>query len=289
MGDMSMWTSQKAIAIYILIAVLIGAVVAWFVLGKTLRTRLAMKRQLKADPDINDWLIVFGWTPKVLYVPTILAALLAAFLVSLGVYPRLVGGIWFAIFFINFVVEEYNIDIKTLLIVILSIGLLFLWLYLLGAAGAFVHLFGHLGFEMSATGYVLLAVIGAATILVSWLKGLFYYVAITPNYLNLQEGPTETSEQVSREDFGTRVDTSDFLERLLGFGRIVITFKDRSRVPLCLLVWKIQDKAAILDDVRGALAVDHPMHASPAPAPAVPPTPTVRPTPPTPPGPPAQA
>jgi hypothetical protein len=268
-----MW-SQKAIAIYILIAVLIGAVAAWFVLGKTLRTRLAMKRQLRADPDLNDWLVIFGWTPKVLYVPTILASLLAAILVTFGVNGRVVGGIWFAIFFINFVVEEYNIDIKTILIVILGVGVLLFWLHLLGAVGGFLRLFGHLGFEMSATGYLLIAIIGMATILFSWLKGLFYYVAITPNYLNLQEGPTETSEQLSREDYNTRVDTSDFLERLLGFGRIIVTFKEKSRLPLILMVWRIQAKAEQLDEVRAALAVDHPMHEAPAPAaPAAPPTP----------------
>lgn len=268
-----MLTSAKAIAVYILIAVVAMAVAAWFVLGKTLRTRLAMKRQLQADQDIDDWLIVFGWTAKVLYVPTILASLLAAILVSVGINSRLVGGIWFAIFFINFVVEEYNIDIKTLLIIILGTGFLLLWLYLIGLAGSFIRLFGHLGFEMSATGYLLITIIGLASILISWLKGLFYYVAITPNYLNLQEGPTETSEQTSREDYNTRIDTSDFLERLLGFGRIIVTFKDKSRVPLCLLVWKIQSKAEMLEEVRATFAVDHPQHEPPAPAPAPPATP----------------
>jgi hypothetical protein len=272
-----MWTSEKAIAIYILIAVLIGAVVAWFVLGKTLRTRIAMKRQLQADPDIDDWLIIFGWTPKVLYVPTILASLLAALLISVGVNSRLVGGIWFGIFFINFVVEELNIDIKTLLIIIAALGALLLWLHLWRATTSFLRLFGHLGFEMSATGYLLIAIMGSVTILISWLKGLFYYAAITPNYLNLQEGPTETSEQIHREDYNTRVDTSDFLERLLGFGRIVITFKDRTRVPLSLLVWRIQTKAEMLDEVRASFATDRPERQPPAPAP-----PTTPPAPPPP-------
>jgi hypothetical protein len=267
-----MWTS-KAIAIYMLIFALIVAVGAWFLLRKTLRTRLVMKKQLEADPDINDWLILFGWSPKVLYAPTILASLLAAFLVSLGVSPRVVGGIWFALFFLNFVIEEYNIDIKTVLIVILATVVLLLWLFLLGAVGSFFHLFSNLGFEMSATGYVLVAIIGLATIFISWFKGLFHYIAITPNYVNMQESPTESSEQISREDYNTRVDTSDFLERLLGFGRIIITFKDRSRVPLCLLVWRIQAKAEQLDEVRAALAIDRPTQHAPAHADGTPSTP----------------
>jgi hypothetical protein len=258
-----MWTSQK-IAIGILVAVIAVAVAAWLVLRKTLHTRLAMQRQLKADPDIDDWLVVFGWTPKIMYVPTIVASVLAAILGSLGIDSPVVGGIWFAIFFINFVIEEYNVDIKTLLIIVVGIGFLLLWLNLLGWAGGFIHLFGHLAFKMSPTGYLLVAIIGLSTILISWLKGLFYYVAITPNFLNLQEGPTETSEQIGREDYNTRVDTSDFLERLLGFGRIVVTFKEKSRVPVSLLVWHIQAKAKMLEEVRATFAVDHPQPQPPA-------------------------
>jgi len=88
------------------------------------------------------------------------------------------------------------------------------------------------------------------------VRGLFYYVAITPNYLNIQSGPTETGEQVSREEYSTRIDTGDFLERLFGFGRIIITFSDTRRQPLFLLVGRIGKKASTLESIRGKLAVD---------------------------------
>ena len=83
-------------------------------------------------------------------------------------------------------------------------------------------------------------------------------MAITPNYADIQVGPTESGEQIGREDYNTKIDTSDFLERLLGFGRISMTFKDRSRPPLTLVVWRIHKKAEMLEQVRATFAVDHP-------------------------------
>ena len=141
---------------------------------------------------------------------------------------------------------------------IISAGFLLLWLNLLGWVGGFLGIFRHLGFSISGTGYLLVACIGLLTIGISWLRGLFYYVAITPNYMNVQEGPTETGEQIGREDYNSRIDTGDFLERLLGFGRIVITFKEKSRLPMILLVWRVQKQAQLLENVRAKLAVDHP-------------------------------
>lgn len=261
------WTSNQMIALYIALGVLLVGVVAWLVMRKTLRTRVHMERQLRQDPDINDWLITFGWTSKVLYVPTMAAALLASVLMFLqesgwsvfaGIDPKLVGGVWFAIFFVNFMMEEYELSLKVLLIVIVGTGFLLLWLHLLGWVTGFLGLFKHLAFSISGTGYLLVAFIGLLTLLLSWLNGLFHYVAFTPNYLNLKVGLTEAGEQISREDYNTRIDTGDFLERLLGFGRIIISFKDNRRSPIVLLVWRVDRKAETLECVRAKFAIDHP-------------------------------
>lgn len=262
-----MWTSNKMIALYIVLGLVIAGVVAWLFLRKILRTRVGVEKALREDPDINDWLVIFGWTPKVLYVPTLAVSLLASLLMFLketewgvfaGINPRVIGGIWFTIFFINFLVEEYDINIKVLLIGIVGVGFLFLWLHLLGWVGGFLRAFRYIGFSISGTGYLLVALIGVLTIIISWIKGLFYYAAITPNYMNLQEGPTEAGEQIGREDYNTKIDTGDFLERLLGFGRIIITFKEKSRPPITLLVWRVDKKAQLLEKVRAKFAVDYP-------------------------------
>jgi hypothetical protein len=261
------WTSNEMIAVYIALGVAAAAVGVWFVLRRTLRTRIDVARNLRKDPDIDDWLVIFGWTSKVLYVPTMIAAVLAAILMFLnesgwhifaGIDPTVVSGVWLAIFFLNFLIEEYDLNIRVLLIGIAGIGCLLLWLHLMGAVLPFLRLFRHLAFSISGTGYLLIAVIGFLTVGISWLRGLFYYVAITPNYIDIQVGPTESGEQIGREDYNTKIDTSDFLERLLGFGRISITFKDRSRPPLTLLVWRIHKKAEMLEQVRATFAVDRP-------------------------------
>lgn len=260
------WTTGKMIAFYIAVGLAVATIVAWLLLRRTLRTRLRMKATITKDPDIDDFLIIFDWTSKVLYFPTMIASIVAANLMYLqeadlwifsSINPKIIGSAWFLIFFLNFIIEEYDITIMVLLTSLLSIGFLFLWLNLVGWVSGFLGLFKHFALSISATGYLLVSIIGFLTILISWLKGLFYYVTITPNYMNLQEGPTETGEQIGREDYNTRIDTSDFFGRLLGFGKIVITFKDRKRQPISLQVSNIRSKAQLLERVRAKLVIDH--------------------------------
>ncbi|MGE5297271.1 MAG: hypothetical protein ACM3VT_20805, partial [Solirubrobacterales bacterium] len=203
-----------------------------------------------------------------------------------GINPKTVGGVWFAVFFLNFLIEEYHVTIKILVLTVVGTGFLLLWLHLLGWVTGFLGLFRNLAFSISGTGYLLIAVFGLLTIGISWLQGLFYYIAITPNFLNVQVGPTEAGEQIGREDYNTKVDTADFLERLLGFGRISITFKDKSRPPLTLLVWRVEKKAEMLERVRGKFAIDHPQQHAISPEVKLPPsseplTPPASPAPPT--------
>ncbi len=260
-----MWDAKKTVVFFLPIVLLLAAALVLFLLRKTIRMRLRMKQQLTDDPDIHDYLVVFNWSRKVLYVPTIIVSVLAcvAMLLKewglLSALPSgLVGGIWFGVFFINFLVDEYEISVKVLIIWTLCVVAVFLWLSQLGWVVSFLRFFRNLGVEIDSTGYLVLAIAFSLAIAISWVKGLFYYVAITPNYMNIQIGPTETGEQISREEYSTRVDTGDFLERLFGFGKIIITFSDQRRQPIVLLVSKIGRTAAKLEAIRGKLAVDRP-------------------------------
>lgn len=264
--EQSRWMTGKMIAFYIAVGLAVATIVAWLLLRNTLRTRLRMKKIMIEDPDIDDFLIAFDWTSKILYFPTMIASIVAANLMYLqeadvwffsSINPKIIGSAWFLIFFLNFIIEEYNITIMLMLTSLLSIAFLFFWLNLVGWVSGFLGLFKHFALSISATGYLLVSIIGLLTILISWVKGLFYYVTITPNYMNLQEGPTETGEQIGREDYNTRIDTSDFFGRLLGFGKIVITFKDKKRQPIVLRVSNIRSKAQLLERVRAKLVIDH--------------------------------
>jgi len=257
------WDIQRIIIFCLPFLLLLFAAAACLLMRKTIRTRLRVGKQLRDDPDINEWLVVFSWSRKVLYVPAILASLIAAVFMVLqetGVWgsmnTNIVGGTWLAIFFLNFLIDEYEISVKVLLIAILCVIVLALWLTFMHWLVPFLKLFRRVQVSISSSGYVAIAAIFLLAIFISWLRGLFYYVAITPNYLNVQVGPTETGEQVSREEYSTRIDTGDFLERLQGFGRIIITFSDQRRQPMMLLTRRIGRKAARLESIRGKLAID---------------------------------
>ena len=260
----------KQIVMWIpLMLVAVGAI-AWMMFRKSIRTRLRMNKQLRDDQDIHEYLVTFNWSRKVLYIPTVLVSLVACVLMLLrenGQWSELnielLGGIWIGVFFVNFLVDEYEISIKVLIIAILCVVALFLWLSLLDWVAEFTDFFGHLAITMDSTGYLLLAGIFSVAIAISWIRGLFYYVAITPNYMNIQIGPTETGEQISREDYSTRIDTGDFLERMFGFGRVIITFRDQRRQPIVMLVGKVGKVAKKIESIRGKLVVDTHQAASP--------------------------
>ena len=160
------WTSNRMIALYVAVGVVVAAVVTWLVLGKVIRTRLRMEKMLRNDPDINDWLIVFNWTPKVLYLPTIAVSFVASLIMCLkgvgwffdAVTPEMIGGVWLAIFFVNFLVEEFEISVKLLLIALVGSGFVLLWLHLLGWVVPFLRLFRHLALSVNAMGYLVVAV-----------------------------------------------------------------------------------------------------------------------------------
>ncbi|MBN1942117.1 MAG: hypothetical protein JW849_02375 [Phycisphaerae bacterium] len=254
------WTVTKIVVFCVPIGLLLLAGIAWVLLRKTVRTRLRVARQLRDDPDINEYLVVFDWSRKVLYVPTILASLTAGvlmlFFAPAGPAAYIVGGCWLAVFFLNFLIDEYELSVKLIFLILLALLLVSLWLTFLGWLTDVLRAFGHLRVAISAEGYFVIAGIFLLAIGISFLRGLFYYVAITPNYLNVQTGPTETGDQINHTEYGTRIDTGDFLERLLGFGRLVVTFRDQRRAPLTLLVSRIGQKARRLEAVRGTLSLD---------------------------------
>ena len=263
-GRTPFWATPKMIAFYVIVGIAIIGAMGWFLLKSTGRTRLGMKQTLNLDEDLagGEFLIVFNWSQKILYLPTVVASFVAAlfmyFLDPDFALPlssevvriiEIVGGVWFAIFFFNFLIEEYNIRLMVIVLSLVSIGFLLLLLILFECMGSFFRLFKHFDMFISWKGFLLAGLIGLLTIVVSWIKGLFYYVVITPNYLNIQEGLTETGKQIARRDFHTSVDTTDLAERLFGFGKVVVTFKQSEKEPITLYVWRIGAKAKKLEEM----------------------------------------
>lgn len=254
---MSDWTTTQVIVFVAPFVLLLIGFGALMLMRKTVRTRFKMIKQLDADPDIKNWLVVFGWTGKIIYFPTVLLSLLFFILSALGaVNPGTLGAIWLAFFLLNFVIEEYEAGIKEVLLTVVSIAGIALWLSYLNWLDGFWNFLGGISAEMGGVAYLLISLIFLLAIGTSWVKGLFYYAAFTPNFVNLQRGPTESGEQIGREEFDTLVDTSDLLERLLGFGSIIVRFHDARKEPLRMLVWGIGSKSRKLENIRGAITID---------------------------------
>jgi len=254
---MSDWTVAQIIVFAAPFALLLIGFGILMLMRKTVRTRFQMIKQLDADPDIRNWLVVFGWTGKIIYFPTVVLSLLFFVLSVLGaVNPGTLGAVWLGFFLLNFVVEEYEPGMKEVLLMVVSIAGLTLWLIYLNWLDGFWDFLGGISAEMNGVAYLLISLIFLLAIGTSWVKGLFHYAAFTPNYVNLQRGPTESGEQIGREEFDTIVDTSDLLERLLGFGSIIVRFHDARKEPLRMLVWGIGSKSRKLENIRGAITID---------------------------------
>ncbi|MCK4624921.1 MAG: hypothetical protein KAV00_06400, partial [Phycisphaerae bacterium] len=110
-----MWDWKKIVIFSVPFVLLLFGAIAWLFLRKTIRSRVRVAKQLKADPDINEWLVVFSWSRKVLYVPVILTSLVAFILMLMkdggwipGINAGIVGGIWVGVFILNFLVDEYE-------------------------------------------------------------------------------------------------------------------------------------------------------------------------------------
>jgi len=229
----------------------------WLLMRRTMRTRIETDRQLRKDSEINEWLVVFGWTDKIIYVPTVLLSLLFFALSFVPDMPMgTLGAVWLAVFLVNFVIEEYEIGMKELIILVLAGVGLFVWLDLVGLLDEITKTLGGIDARMSGFAYIAFALIFLFAIGVSWIRGLFNYVAITPNYVKIQKGPTESGQQISRGEYSTVIDTADILERMLGFGKIGINFRDTSIQSISMLVWGIGRKSRRLESIRGATTID---------------------------------
>ncbi len=262
---MAEWGAVKTVIFsipFVLALVLVGLFA--HALGAWRRIRRDWVRNNPDDPNCKNLLLVYDLSRKALYMPTIATSLVMSALMLLkqrwgllpDVEPTLLGGIWLGVFFVNFLVEEYDIDLRALIITVVVLAGAFMWVAVMNWIPEFFRFFGRFGIAIDAAGYALIALVFIIAILYSVFKGTFHYVEITPNYINIQMGLAETGEQLSREQYSTRIEAEDLIERLLGFGRLIITFRDTRRAPMVFLVHGVGRKAAQLEGIRGTYLVD---------------------------------
>jgi hypothetical protein len=106
--------------------------------------------------------------------------------------------------------------------------------------------------------YIGFGLVYLISILISYIKGLFYYVAIEPNQMIVQFKIGEDGETFQRTQYDARVEaTADIFEWFFfDTATIKIQFRDGKRSPMEYYVGRIRRKARYLSAVLGVTAID---------------------------------
>ena len=257
-GDFS-WGGPRSIALYFTSGVFCFGILAFIGLMRRATTRWDAEERLSADKDISDWLVIFSWTKKVLHLPTIVCAFLAAFAVWLHPeWGRIVGAAWFCVWLFCHTIEDNNISLAVATALLAGV-LLFTILAVFG--GVLDEVFGVVklvSMTASPALYIGFALAYLMSIALSYVKGLFYYVAIEPNQMIVQSEIGEDGETFQRMQYEARVEASvDIIGWFFyDMATIKIQFRDGKRSPMDFYVGRIKKKAAWLSAVLGVTAID---------------------------------
>jgi hypothetical protein len=253
------WTMPKAIALYFGSGILSFGILAFVLLMRRATTRWEMEERLRLDGDINDWLVIFNWTKKILHVPTICCAFLAAFVVWL--FPesgKVVGAVWFCVWLLCHTIEDNDIGLSVAIAMFVAV-LLFIVLAIFGGVLDDIAALARLiSLTASPSLYIGFGLVYLISILISYIKGLFYYVAIEPNQMIVQFKIGEDGETFQRTQYDARVEaTADIFEWFFfDTATIKIQFRDGKRSPMEYYVGRIRRKARYLSAVLGVTAID---------------------------------
>tara|TARA_Y100000310_G_scaffold271105_1_gene285416 strand:+ start:2369 stop:3370 length:1002 start_codon:yes stop_codon:yes gene_type:complete len=265
------WGSMEMIAFYIFIGFTVLVPVIFWLLRKkgAIRTRIDKENEIRQNPSIHVWLVVFDWTRLVVFLPTIIFLVVAA-LVSwltnvivseeyLVAVQRCIGGVVIAVFVLNTLVVLFEFTWTKIGFVLGSLGFFTLLVIL---SGLFSQVFGklrYLGVSIEPLGYLLIAYVLLNFLRLIWLNGLFDYVVFTPNRLDVQEGSSESGKGTKSSRFNVSVDTHDAIERAFGLGCIRVNFMDLDKDTINLNVWGVQKKSKYAVAAASATSIDSPV------------------------------
>jgi len=254
------WDCPQAIALYFGVGITVSAILAFMALMRRATTRWEMEIRLHKEHD--SWLVVFNWTMKILHVPTIICSILAALIVwrlpSESPYIEVVGATWFCVWLFCHTIEDYDFSLAVSLAIAVSI-ILFLVLTLfgnvLGTIADYARLISIFG---SPALYLCIGIAYMISILISYIRGLFYYVAITPNQMIIQSKIGEDGETIQRRKYDAKIEAStDVIEWLVyNVGSLKMWFHEGSREPISFYVSGIRKKSAWLLDVLEVTSVE---------------------------------
>ena len=257
-GDFSP-VGPRAIALYFASGVFCFGVLSFIALMRRATTRWDAEERLRRDADISDWVVIFSWNKKILHLPTIVCALLAAFAVWLHPdWGRVVGAGWFCVWLFCHIIEDNNISLAVAT-ALLAAALLFSVLAIFGQVlDNIVGVVSLVSMTASPALYIGFALAYAASIALSYVKGLFYYVILEPNQMIVQSEIGEDGETFQRMQYEARVEASvDIVGWFFyNMATVKIQFRDGKRSPMEYYVGRIKRKAEWLSSVLGVTAID---------------------------------
>jgi len=262
--------SLRMISSYIVVGITVVAIFVGFILKRTksVRTRIERDNELRQDPNMNVWLTAFDWTWLILFVPTIVLAILCGIVgyiinwtipespTNLAIH-RTLGGVAFGFLCLNAAVVIFKLTPTRVLLFVLAIAALCLLLLLMGVDIflSFFEKFKHLGVKVDPLGYLLMAYVGFFFLRLIWIAGLFEYIVMAPNRLDIQRGLSESERGIQRKDFRVSIDTEDVILRLFKVGRIIISFPQSDRLPMSYLVTKIDKKSRYAMEAASVISI----------------------------------
>lgn len=253
------YDNPRAVALYFASGIVGFAILAFVALMRRATTRWEMEQRLHNDKDIHDWLVIFNWTKKILHIPTVVCAFLAAFIVWL--YPewsKTAGAAWFCVWLFCHIIEDNNIGLAVAVAIFVGVVLFAALAIFGGVLHDIVEIAKLISITASPALYIGFGLAYLASIAMSYIKGLFYYVALEPNQMIVQFKIGEDGETFQRMQYDARVEaTVDIFEWFFfNTATIKIQFRDGKRSPMEFYVGRIKKKAGWLSAVLGVTAID---------------------------------
>ena len=192
----------------------------------------SVKRSLQKQD--TPFVVIQSWNKDIVLLPTILLSFVFSFVLALspdpGKHPAVLttyatlGGTWFAVFLLNWIILRFNMKILWVVILALAILSLTLVLHFMGALAGLLAAIKSWRFYLNEGVYLGLGVVFSLGIVVSWITNQFHFAVITPNETEIHTGIFGKVEKISREQtiFEKNV-SDDALEKgLFRMGTIII-------------------------------------------------------------------
>jgi hypothetical protein len=206
--------------------------------------------------------VIFNWSKKIIHVPTIAASFIAALIVSWRPDdPKLnmiVGAVWFAVWLFCHTIEEYDFNLAVCIAMFVSLVLFMVLIVFAGLMLKLCKFVAEIDITASPHLYLGVGLIYLVSVAISYVKGLFYYVALEPNQMVVQYRIGEDGQTFQRARYDATIEaTHDIFEWFFyDMATLTIHFRDGKNPPLQFFITGIRKKADKLGDVLGVTAID---------------------------------